>query len=221
MVENERKIEKIIVGLGNPGEEYTGSRHNLGWLALDVFIRENGIKKKFDGDKRSRIQEVEIDGTRVLLVKPTTYMNLSGTAVLPLLKKHELELNDLLVVHDDMDLLPGRAKIRVGGGGGGHKGILSLMEHCGEDFARLKIGIGRPEDFTDDDEDVDWVLGKLEGDELEIITAVMPVVASAMKIWLEQGSERAMNSFNTAMREIFSAVEEQELKETGREGSDG
>ena len=207
MADSALKIEKLIVGLGNPGEEYAGTRHNLGWTALDAFLFELGIKKDFIGDKRARVQAVEVDHKGVLLVKPTTFMNLSGTAVKPFLNKLELTTSDLLVVHDDMDFPPGRAKMRIGGGGGGHKGILSLIEHCGEDFARLKIGIGRPENFSDDN-DIDWVLGKPSGIELETLEAIMPVVASGMRLWVEQGPERSMTSFNTVIREIFSAVDE-------------
>ena len=227
MADSALKIEKLIVGLGNPGEEYAATRHNLGWTALDAFLSELGIKKNFTGgDKKARVQAVEVDHKGVLLVKPTTFMNLSGTAVKPFLNKFDLSTSDLLVVHDDMDFPPGRAKMRIGGGGGGHKGVLSLIEHCGEDFARLKIGIGRPENYTEDN-DIDWVLGKPSGSELEIIDAIMPLVASVMRLWIEQGPERSMTSFNTAIREIFSAIDEpiqgqsESEPELKGEGSDG
>jgi len=196
----------IVILLGNPGQKYALTRHNLGWWVSDILAADARISFR-PGWGRFHLSQMLVKETTVTLVKPTTFMNLSGTAVKPFLNKFGLLTSDLLVVHDDMDLPPGRAKMRIGGGGGGHKGILSLIEHCGEDFTRLKIGIGRPENYTDDN-DIDWVLGKPTGSELETIKAILPVIATGMRLWIEQGPERSMTSFNTAIREIFSAIDE-------------
>lgn len=191
------KIDKIIVGLGNPGPDYAGTRHNLGWRALDEFIRLLGIKKDFQPGSKFRSQAVEVDGHKILLVRPTTYMNLSGEALRPLLDKHRLEISDVLVVHDDMDIESGRAKMRYGGGAAGHKGIKSIIDTCGSDFTRLKIGIGAPP--YDADSDIDWVLGQPTDEEERILTDLMPDIAEGMRAWVIEGPEKAMTWFNTRM----------------------
>lgn len=192
------KIDRIIVGLGNPGQEYHGTRHNLGYRALDEFLHALEIKRDFKAGRKSRTQRIRVGGSNVLLVRPTTFMNRSGDALKPLLQKYELEVTDVLVVHDDMDISSGKAKMRQGGGAAGHKGIIDISENCGAGFTRIKIGIGVPE-ARDNDSDIDWVLGKPTEEERESLESVMPGVAEAMRIWIADGTVKAMTWLNTVM----------------------
>ena len=182
---------KVIVGLGNPGRKYSDTRHNIGFRALEELARRHTIEKeesRFD----SIIGHMRIDGEKVLLVKPLTYMNLSGKAVQPLMRWFKLDLAELIVVYDDMDLAPGAVRLRAQGGSGGHKGMTSIIERLGsKEFARIRIGIGRP-----DDEAIDWVLGKFSTAEQKIIKQALDRTGDALECWVRQGIDRAMNEYN-------------------------
>lgn len=195
----QEKIDRIVVGLGNPGQEYAGTRHNLGYRALDEFLRTLEINKDFKAGRKSRTQRIRVSGKNVLLVRPTTFMNRSGEALKPLLQKYELEVSNVLVVHDDMDISCGKAKMRQGGGAAGHKGILDISEKCGPGFTRIKIGIGVPENRENNNSDIDWVLGKPTEEERELLESVMPSVAEAMRIWIADSTGKAMTWLNTVM----------------------
>ncbi len=190
-------VTHVIIGLGNPGEEYTGTRHNLGFRALDEFLRSIGVRKDFKGGKKARVQVVEIDGARIVLARPTTYMNLSGSAAHNLLTSHELDVNNLLVIHDEMDIPPGLAKMKTGGGGAGHNGVLDIIEKCGEGFTRIKIGIGMPDD--EDMNGADFVLQKLTPEESADFDEVLSGVTEGMRRWIVDGPGRAIAWFNTEM----------------------
>jgi PTH1 family peptidyl-tRNA hydrolase len=183
---------KIIVGLGNPGPEYRNTRHNIGFMVLEELAARYPVEKqesKFD----ALIGQVRIKGEKVLLVKPLTYMNLSGQAVQPLVHWHKLELEDLLVVYDDMDLPLGTIRIRAAGGSGGHKGIKSIMERlASSELARLRLGIGRPSDR----DPVDWVLGRFRPDEKATQEQVVKLAADAAEKWIAQGLTETMNTYN-------------------------
>jgi peptidyl-tRNA hydrolase, PTH1 family len=134
---------QIIAGLGNPGAKYAGNRHNIGFMAVDAIQRLPGFSpwsKKF----KAEISEGEIGGEKVLLVKPQTYMNLSGEAVGEAMRFYKLTPANIVAIYDELDLPPGRARLKTGGGHGGHNGIKSLDAHCGKDYRRLRIGIGHP-----------------------------------------------------------------------------
>ena len=134
---------QIIAGLGNPGAKYAGNRHNIGFMALDAIHRKNPFSpwsKKF----KAEISEGELGGEKVLLVKPQTFMNLSGESVGEAMRFYKLAPKDILAIYDELDLAPGKARIKVGGGHGGHNGIKSLDAHCGKDYRRLRLGIGHP-----------------------------------------------------------------------------
>jgi PTH1 family peptidyl-tRNA hydrolase len=182
---------KVIVGLGNPGRKYSGTRHNIGFRALEEVARRHNVEKeesRFD----SIIGHIRIDGEKVLLVKPLTYMNLSGKAVQPLMRWFKLDLAELIVVYDDMDLAPGTVRLRAQGGSGGHKGMTSIIACLGsKDFARIRIGIGRPEN-----EAVDWVLGKFSTDEQELMNQALDRTGDVLECWVRQGIDRAMNEYN-------------------------
>ena len=134
---------RIIVGLGNPGAAYRKHRHNAGFQVVDLLAREAGIRM-WRRTCRSRVGRGEILGRPVVLAQPQTFMNRSGEAVALLLGRYRADPAGLIVVHDDLDLEPGRIKIKQGGGHGGHNGLRSIVERCGPDFVRVRIGIGRP-----------------------------------------------------------------------------
>jgi PTH1 family peptidyl-tRNA hydrolase len=134
---------RLIVGLGNPGSRYERNRHNIGFMAADAIARRHSFSpwsKKF----RSEIADGTIDGEKVLLIKPQTFMNLSGEAVGEAMRFYKLSPADLVVVHDELDLPAGKARLKTGGGNGGHNGLKSIDAHCGKDYRRLRLGIGHP-----------------------------------------------------------------------------
>lgn len=188
-------IDKIVVGLGNPGTKYSGTRHNLGFRALDNFLALDGIKKYFRRKGKSRIQLIDFHGLKVLLVKPSAFMNLSGSALESILRGSNIEIENMLVIHDEMDLLPGTAKMKIGGSAAGHRGIESIIELCGDRFTRLKIGIGKPEG-DDKNASISWVLGRMDDYDEDKIEQIMPRIADAIKGWILDGPEKTMNWFN-------------------------
>ena len=142
--ESPSSLDLLVVGLGNPGREYAGNRHNVGWMVVDELARrhDGSWRSKFNG----RLTDVRIDGHRVALLKPETYMNESGRAVNAALKFFKLEPDAVLVVHDEGDFDLGRLQARLGGGLAGHNGLRSIAQHLGTpDFMRLRVGVGRPE----------------------------------------------------------------------------
>lgn len=159
---------KLIVGLGNPGENYKMTRHNAGFIYVDEYLKENGFrsrdyKNKFKGE----IAELNKLGKKALFLKPLTFMNLSGESVREAVNFYKLDpAHDLFVIYDDMDLELGRIKIRKNGRPGGHNGIKSIISHVGPEFIRIKCGIGRPGGRTDV---VNYVLGKLTDEEKEVL----------------------------------------------------
>jgi peptidyl-tRNA hydrolase, PTH1 family len=185
-------MRKLVVGLGNPGSKYEGTRHNIGFEVIDR-LAEGGagvrFSRKFDG----LIAETEIDFRRVSLLKPETFMNLSGRAVAQALRFYKLELADLLVVCDDLSLPLGKLRIRGGGSDGGQKGLRDIAAHLGtEDFARLRIGIGErgPVDASD------YVLSRFRSAERPVIDDTLILAAQAVAVWTTQGLALAMNRFN-------------------------
>ena len=192
---------KLIVGLGNPGRGYANNRHNVGFICLNHFARTQGIR--FDKKQgRARIGIGEVAGSKVVVAKPQTYMNLSGESVSRLIKKFDINLDNLLVIHDDLDLPLGRVRIRHGGGSGGHKGIDSIINELGsQDFIHLRVGIGRPvknEGTTEfsDDEIITYVLSDFTPEEKQIVTQVIPRVSEAIYCLLTEGLTAAMNRYN-------------------------
>ncbi len=188
---------KLIVGLGNPGRIYAHNRHNIGFMCLNYFAKTPGIR--FDKKQgRARIGTGEVAGSEVVVARPQTYMNLSGQSVNQLVKKFNINLDDLLVIHDDLDLPLGKLRIRHGGGSAGHKGVDSIITHLGsQDFSRIRIGIGRPDKtpLTEDDI-IAYVLSDFTPDEKQIIAQVIPRVSEAILCLLTEGLTVAMNKYN-------------------------
>lgn len=182
---------KLIVGLGNPGKKYEGTRHNMGFMAIDLLADLSQIdvdKEVFHGLLgRGKIFEED-----VMLFKPTTYMNLSGTAVREVVNYFKIDLNDIIVICDDMALTPGRIRLRSKGSSGGQKGLGNIIENLGtENFKRIRIGIGEP---TFDC--VDYVLGKPMKEEQPLIDEAINDAVNAIKETIKSGFERAMSKFN-------------------------
>lgn len=183
---------KLVVGLGNPGSKYDGTRHNIGFEAVArLALGGSGVKfsKKFDG----LLAEVEIDFRRVLLLKPETFMNLSGRSVAPALRFFKLEPADLLVLCDDLNLPLGKIRIRKGGSDGGQKGLRDIAAHLGtEEYARLRIGIGERGAV----DAADYVLGRFRSAERPLIDDSLILATQAVAVWVSQGPDAAMNRFN-------------------------
>ena len=192
---------KLIAGLGNPGRGYANNRHNVGFMCLNHFARTQGIR--FDKKQgKARIGTGEVAGNKIVVAKPQTYMNLSGQSVSLLTRKFSINLNDLLVIHDDLDLPLGKIRIRSGGSSGGHKGIDSIITELGsQDFIRLRVGIGRPvknEGSTEISEAdiIAYVLSDFTPDEKQSIIKVIPKVSEAIFCLLTEGLAVAMNKYN-------------------------
>ena len=185
---------KLIVGLGNPGPKYTRNRHNVGYQFVDNLAKAHELaftRQQF----HAMIAAGKIAGQRVLLAKPLTFMNLSGRAVGALMRFYKLPPSDLLVIYDDLDLSMGRVRIRPGGGSGGHKGMKSIIERLGTgDFARVRIGIGRPQAG----DPVNYVLQNLSNDEMIDLEQAFERAREAIIVWLDGGVDMAMNRFNQA-----------------------
>ncbi len=183
----------LVVGLGNPGERYCRTRHNIGFRVIDVLAETNGIRLS-NGDREIRWGIGRIAGARTILAKPLGYMNRSGSPVRRLLEQHGIGRETLLVVHDDIDLALGRLKIKKKGGDGGHRGIRSLIDALGHGlFARLRIGIGRP---AADVDVADYVLGDFEEELFPALGAVIDRACEAVTTVLTDGIGTAMNKFN-------------------------
>ena len=185
-------LDLLVAGLGNPGREYEHTRHNLGWLVLEELARRHGgsWRSKFSGS----LAEVRLHGLRLALLKPETYMNESGRSVGAAARFFKVEPEQLLVVHDDVDLEPGRLQARAGGGLAGHNGLRSLAQDLGtQDFERLRIGVGRP--GRGDPRSVsDWVLsGFAPEDDLE---GLVSRASDAVETIASQGLGAAQATFN-------------------------
>jgi PTH1 family peptidyl-tRNA hydrolase len=191
---------KLILGLGNPGRQYERTRHNVGWWVLDHLADV----WRFDGWKRdgeALVSNSTLDGKRVRLLKPLTYMNLSGAVLRPYLRRESWSPgNDLLVILDDVALPVGKIRMRAKGSAGGHNGLKSIETAIGNrDYARLRIGVGPPAERRALYDDLsDFVLAPFARDERETVTSLMPRVESAVESWLHEGVDRAMNLHNRA-----------------------
>jgi PTH1 family peptidyl-tRNA hydrolase len=160
----------LIVGLGNPGTEYSGTRHNVGFMVVDYFAPSDSVWKK---EKNALTLRTEIDGHKVILAKPQTFMNNSGEAVGALMAFYKIPLENIVVIHDDMDLKIGTMREKIGGGSAGHNGIKSIDNAIGKEYRRIRIGIGHPRDFDSPIDPVDWVLGKFDAEQLKQIKSVI------------------------------------------------
>lgn len=184
---------KLVCGLGNPGAQYARTRHNAGFMVLDAF--GDSLAASFGERWQARTARVSFGGEDVVLVEPLTFMNLSGLAVAAAARFFRVEPNDVLVVHDDVDLPPGRILVKVGGGDGGHRGIRSIVEQLGTaEFPRIRVGVGRPGE--QDPGMIDHVLSPFSTEELEVFEAARERAVEGIGEWVIGGVPKAQNQVN-------------------------
>ncbi len=183
---------KLIAGLGNPGVQYLRNRHNVGFLALDHLAELNHLnfaRRRFN----ALLAEGVFDDQRLLLAKPQTFMNASGSALAKLVAFNRIPTRDIIVIYDDLDLPFGKIRVRARGSAGGHHGMESIINALGtSDFPRLRIGIGRPASR----EDIGHVLGNFSEEEERALEEIFARVENALRVWLNEGIEKAMSLFN-------------------------
>ena len=183
---------KVVVGLGNPGRQYAGTRHNVGYAVVDILAASPKAGRAQDRFQ-ARIVEVTEDAGKVLLVKPETFMNLSGQSVRQVLDFYKLALEDLLVVCDDINLPLGKLRFRPRGTHGGHNGLRDIQSHLGTtEYSRLRIGVDAPPQ----DEAVDHVLGRFRASERPVIDDAIRLAAQGVEAWIRKGIEACMNQYN-------------------------
>lgn len=208
----------LIVGLGNPGSRYRHTRHNIGFWVVEALAAQLRASWKPSARFRGRLAQGKLSGQPLLLLEPETYMNLSGESVAPLAHCYQVPVEEIIAVHDDVDLEPGRLKLKQGGGDGGHKGIRSMTELLGSpNFLRLRFGVGRPS--TPGPEVADFVLSSFEPDEQEIVTEAVERSVKALQAIVGQGLKEAMNRFNRPPKPKKSKEEVADRGE--REGPEG
>ena len=191
---------KLIVGLGNPGRDYINNRHNVGFKCVDLFAREHGISLTQRG-ARSKLGTGEVANIRIVVAKPQTFMNLSGEAVAALMRRYKLSPQDILVIHDDLDLPLGKIRIRERGSSGGHNGLKSIIARLGtRDFPRIRVGIAPAKDSSSsaapEVDAVEHVLSDFTDAEKTVMREVYLEVAAAIECVLTEGITAAMNKYN-------------------------
>lgn len=193
---------KLVVGLGNPGSTYDGTRHNVGFEVLsELALRWRAARAKLRFE--SQLTDGNYRGEKVLLAAPQTYMNLSGRSVQQIVKFYQIPLNDVLVVCDDMNLKLGQLRLRASGSGGGQKGLQSILDVCGTELVpRLRIGVGRPPERMDA---AAYVLTKFRKDELTEVDTSVRSAATGIELWIQEGISAAMNVVNLPLPDSGSS----------------
>jgi PTH1 family peptidyl-tRNA hydrolase len=185
---------RIIVGLGNPGPEHLVTRHNAGFWFVDLLARRHGAEfrdyRKFSGETA----KISIGGQDLVLLKPTTYMNRSGLSVRQLSDFYKVAPEEILVAHDELDLPVGAVRLKLAGGHGGHNGLRDLIAHLGEDFWRVRLGVGHPGSKADV---IDYVLTRAPRAEEDLILDAVSMAADCVPLMIEQGAERAMTKLHS------------------------
>ena len=168
---------KLIIGLGNPGAQYESTRHNAGFIAIDNYAKKNNISFNLEPKFKGAIGTMVIDGEKILLLKPMTYMNLSGESVIAVMNFYKIDVEDIIVISDDLDSPLGRIRLRDHGSSGGHNGHKNIVNHIHtENYKRIKIGIGRDSNISV----VDWVLKKFNEEELAIMNQAAEKISNAL-----------------------------------------
>ncbi len=185
---------KLIVGLGNPGAEYERTRHNAGYWFVDELLRRHGGSWRRESRHQSELARSRIADVELWLQKPLTFMNGSGAAVASVARFHRIEPAEILVVHDEIDLPPGAARLKQGGGHGGHNGLRDVIAHLGADFWRLRLGVGHP---GSKDEVIDYVLQRPRAEERSLIDAALTSALDVVPELLCAGAQKAMQTLHT------------------------
>lgn len=184
----------LLVGLGNPGREYRETRHNIGFMFIDKVCKPAGLLSLGKMQSRSLVGMGRLEGKRVVLAKPQTFMNISGQAVVGLARFYKVPLNQIIIAHDDIDLPLGTLRIRPGGGSAGQKGIASIIQHFGtQEFGRLRLGVGRPPGQMDP---AAYVLENFSKNEQLIVEHLLNRAVDAALVWIKDGLDQAMTRFN-------------------------
>lgn len=191
---------RLFVGLGNPGREYAAQRHNIGFMAVDAIARRHAaapFRRRFQGE----VSETVLDGERVLLLKPETYMNESGRAVREAAHFFKIPLADITVFHDEMDLGPGTVRVKIGGGNAGHNGLKSVTAEVGNDYRRVRLGIGHPgrKELV-----LGFVLGNFSRDEEPWVEALCDAVAADAALLAKGEGDKFQTRVQRAMEEILA-----------------
>ena len=181
----------LIVGLGNPGDEYAGTRHNTGFMVLDAFAKASNIV--FEDKRYGFVAETSLKGRKVFLLKPTTFMNLSGNAVRYWLNKENIEQSRLLVISDDVAIPVGQFRLKANGSNGGHNGLGHIQQLIGQQYARLRMGVGN--DYPRGAQ-IDWVLGRYSEEELKALQPSIDTAVEIVKSFVLAGIDVTMNQFN-------------------------
>ena len=181
----------LICGLGNPGDEYAGTRHNTGWMAVDRLA--DNLNAEWRDRRYGFVAEASLKGRKIFLLKPTTFMNLSGNAVRYWLNEEKIDQQRLLVISDDVALPLGDFRLKANGSNGGHNGLGHIMQLIGQDFARLRIGIGN--DYPRGGQ-IDWVLGRYSDDDMKILQPTLDLSTDIAKSFVLQGIDNTMNQYN-------------------------
>lgn len=187
----------LICGLGNPGSEYAGTRHNTGFMVLDAFAEASGAV--FDDRRYGFVAETSIRGRKVFLLKPTTFMNLSGNAVRYWLNKENIDQKRLLVISDDVALPLGQFRLKGSGSNGGHNGLGHIIQLIGQNFSRLRIGIGN--DYPRGGQ-IDWVLGHYSPEDMKTLQPTIDTAVDIIRSFVLQGIDVTMNQFNVKGKKV-------------------
>lgn len=196
---------KLIVGLGNPGPKYQLTRHNIGFLFIDALVEAFAGSRSYKSEFKAETQKIKIGTEQIVVCKPQTFMNLSGESVQPLLKFYNLSLDDVLVVHDEVDIPFGQMKFQRKRGHGGHNGIRNIHQMLGnDDYSRLRLGVGRPPVIVGDNgekvrplmEVHEWVLGQFTKDELGKMPDFLDHAIKGVEVWTAKGLQEASTQFN-------------------------
>ncbi|MBI9047018.1 MAG: aminoacyl-tRNA hydrolase [Anaerolineaceae bacterium] len=188
-----KKAPILIIGLGNPGREYKESRHNVGFMAIDAMMKHWGVSM-LRVQSKAIIGKERRSNQQIILGKPQTFMNLSGQSVAPLVRFYKVPQENLMVIHDDMDLPFGVIRIRKAGGSAGQKGLNSIIEQLGsQDFPRMRIGIGKPPGRMSG---ADYVLQRFSKNEVSDLDFIMPHIVEAVETFIKSGIEQTMNKYN-------------------------
>ncbi len=182
----------LIIGLGNPGRQYRGNRHNIGFMVVDRLAADNGIQSSKVQNK-AIVGDGRVAGQRVILAKPQTYMNNSGDAVGPLANFYKIPPENIFVVYDEMDIPLGTIRLREKGGAGGHNGMKSIIQHIGQDFPRMRLGVGRPPGRM---EPPAYLLQDFSNEQLPIVSDMIDEAIRAIETYLQEGIQMAMSRHN-------------------------